>query len=82
MPKGRRSSGKATSGANFGFEAKLWLEADKLRGHMDAARYRHTFLGSAKHHLKHVLDRVHEDFPSQQLIEVHGGDRCTSRVWR
>ncbi|GAG00460.1 unnamed protein product, partial [marine sediment metagenome] len=25
-----------TTGANLGFETKLWAAADKLRGHMDA----------------------------------------------
>jgi hypothetical protein len=39
MPK--RSNAKiktADSTANLGFEAKLWLAADKLRNNMDAAR--------------------------------------------
>ena len=31
--------GKATGTANLGFEAKLWLTADKLRNNMDAAEY-------------------------------------------
>jgi type I restriction enzyme M protein len=37
-----KQSGKAASanGANLGFEAKLWLAADKLRNNMDAAEYR------------------------------------------
>jgi type I restriction enzyme S subunit len=34
----RRSSDKRDSTANLGFEAKLWLAADKLRSNMDAAR--------------------------------------------
>ena len=29
---GAKAGVKATSGANLGFEAKLWLAADKLRG--------------------------------------------------
>ena len=32
----------AQSGANLGFEAKLWLTADKLRNNMDAAEYKHV----------------------------------------
>ncbi len=36
MP-GARSSSKNNSTANLGFEAKLWLAADKLRSNMDAA---------------------------------------------
>ena len=33
------SNGTNTSTANLGFEAKLWLAADKLRNNMDAAEY-------------------------------------------
>ena len=34
--------GKANgNGANLGFEAKLWLTADKLGNNMDAAEYKH-----------------------------------------
>ena len=31
--------------ANIGFEEKLWSMADKLRGSMDAAEYKHVALG-------------------------------------
>ena len=31
--------------AELGFEAKLWLTADKLRNNMDAAEYKHVVLG-------------------------------------
>jgi type I restriction enzyme M protein len=34
-----------TSSANLGFEARLWLTADKLRNNMDAAEYKHVVLG-------------------------------------
>jgi hypothetical protein len=30
---------------NLGFEAKLWLAADKPRNNMDAAEYKHVVLG-------------------------------------
>ena len=42
-----RSGSKETkdSSANIGFEAKLWLAADKLRNNMDAAEYKHVVLG-------------------------------------
>ena len=33
------------SSASLGFEAKLWLTADKLRNNMDAAEYKHVVLG-------------------------------------
>lgn len=36
---------KNSSGANLGFEQKLWQTADKLRSNMDAAEYKHVVLG-------------------------------------
>ena len=39
------ASAKETSSATIGFEAKLWLAADKLRNNMDAAEYKHFVLG-------------------------------------
>ena len=30
------------NGANLGFEQKMWQAADKLRGNMDAAEYKHV----------------------------------------
>ena len=36
---------KNESSANLGFEAKLWLTADKLRNNIDAAQYKHVVLG-------------------------------------
>ncbi len=40
----RRNSKKDT-GANLGFESKLWQAADALRDNMDAAEYKHVVLG-------------------------------------
>jgi type I restriction enzyme M protein len=34
-----------SSGANLGFERKLWEAADELRSNMDAAEYKHVVLG-------------------------------------
>lgn len=43
----RKASSKpsAPSTASIGFEAILWLAADKLRNNMDAAEYKHVVLG-------------------------------------
>jgi type I restriction enzyme M protein len=49
------SSGVNGSAANLGFEAKLWLTADKLRNNMDAAEYKHVVLGLI--FLKYILRR-------------------------
>jgi type I restriction enzyme M protein len=47
---------KATkaSGAVIGFEEKLWLAADKLRGSLDPAEYKHVVLGLI--FLKYISD--------------------------
>ena len=46
------------NGANLGFEAKLWLAADKLRNNMDAAEYKHVVLGLI--FLKYISDAFEE----------------------
>ncbi|MHB1306896.1 MAG: type I restriction-modification system subunit M N-terminal domain-containing protein, partial [Limisphaerales bacterium] len=48
----------ADSSANLGFEAKLWLAADKLRNNMDAAEYKHVVLGLI--FLKYISDTFEE----------------------
>jgi len=47
-----------TTAANLGFEAKLWLAADKLRNTMDAAEHKHVVLGLI--FLKYISDRFDE----------------------
>lgn len=49
---------KSDSSANLGFEAKLWLTADKLRNNMDAAEYKHVVLGLI--FLKYISDTFEE----------------------
>jgi type I restriction enzyme M protein len=49
----KKESGKG-NGANLGFEEKLWLAADKLRGNLDAAEYKHVVLGLI--FLKYISD--------------------------
>ncbi len=54
----RTKSVKDTT-ANLGFEAKLWLAADKLRNNMDAAEYKHVVLGLI--FLKYISDSFAEN---------------------
>ena len=56
----KRTSSKSSNGnsANIGFEAKLWLAADKLRNNMDAAEYKHVVLGLI--FLKYISDSFDE----------------------
>src|SRR4029077_20402987 len=58
MARSSSSNRKTESGANIGFEAKLWLAADKLRSNMDAAEYKHVVLGLI--FLKYISDSFEE----------------------
>jgi type I restriction enzyme M protein len=66
----KKASGKAgsTTAANIGFEAKLWLAADKMRNNMDAAEYKHVVLGLI--FLKYISDAFEE--MHQKLIAGEG----------
>ena len=50
----KRRNLQAANGANLGFEEKLWHAADKMRGHMDPAEYKHVALGLI--FLKYISD--------------------------
>ena len=52
--KAHKADKAATSGAVIGFEEKLWLAADKLRGSMDPGEYKHVVLGLV--FLKYISD--------------------------
>lgn len=54
---------------NVGFEDKLWQTADKLRGSMDAAEYKHVVLGLI--FLKSVSDSLQEKY--NELVEEGSG---------
>lgn len=56
--RGRQKIPKKNNGAILGFEQTLWQAADKLRGHMDAAEYKHVVLGLI--FLKYIADAFEE----------------------
>lgn len=58
MPRPKSTSSANGSSATIGFEAKLWLAADKLRNNMDAAEYKHVVLGLI--FLKYISDTFEE----------------------
>ena len=58
MPRTKRDTTTKSNGANLGFEEKLWAAADKMRGHMDAAEYKHVVLGLI--FLKYISDAFEE----------------------
>ena len=57
----------SNGGANLGFEAKMWLAADELRGQVDAAEYKHVVLGLV--FLKYVSDAFEEHH--SHLLKEH-----------
>jgi type I restriction enzyme M protein len=63
-----RTTKKGDSTATIGFEAKLWLAADKLRNNMDAAEYKHVVLGLI--FLKYISDTFEEH--RAKLLEGQG----------
>lgn len=54
----KKAAARGKSAANLGFEATLWLAADKLRNNMDAAEYKHVVLGLI--FLKYISDAFEE----------------------
>jgi type I restriction enzyme M protein len=58
MARTKSNTAAAQSSATIGFEAKLWLTADKLRNNMDAAEYKHVVLGLI--FLKYISDTFEE----------------------
>ncbi|CAG0931660.1 partial Type I restriction enzyme EcoKI M protein, partial [Planctomycetaceae bacterium] len=58
MARVKSTRSTPASGAHLGFEAKLWLAADKLRNNMDAAEYKHVVLGLI--FLKYISDTFEE----------------------
>jgi type I restriction enzyme M protein len=68
--KSKKKANKTNKGANLGFEQKLWAAADKMRGHMDAAEYKHVALGLI--FLKHISDSFQELYDN--LIEEKYAD--------
>ena len=67
--KKKEGAGNSSGSGALGFEAKLWETADKLRGHMDAAEYKHVVLGLV--FLKYVSDAFEE---RHQQLEVAAAD--------
>ena len=64
---------KATgNGAALGFEAKLWLAADKLRNNLDAAEYKHVVLGLI--FLKYISDAFEEQHAKLLAEQDQGAD--------
>ena len=77
--KAKRATQAASNGANLGFEQKLWAAADKLRGHMDAAEYKHVVLGLV--FLKYISDAFlerYEALKADKLADPEDRDEYTA----
>ncbi len=70
-PKGKTAA-KAETGANLGFEAKLWAAADALRNNMDAAEYKHVVLGLI--FLKYISDAFEAKHAELDAQRQQGAD--------
>ncbi len=67
------------NGATLGFEQALWLAADKQRGHMDAAEYKHVVLGLI--FLKYISDafgELYEILAKQPYADPEDRDEYTA----
>lgn len=62
----KETKNKKSNGGNLGFEEKLWQAADKMRGHMDSAEYKHVVLGLI--FLKYISDAFEERRNQLQLL--------------
>ncbi|HEV8328026.1 MAG TPA: class I SAM-dependent DNA methyltransferase [Nitrospiraceae bacterium] len=69
--KGKVNS-KPETGANLGFEAKLWQMADGLRNNMDAAEYKHVVLGLI--FLKYISDAFEARHAELETQRKKGAD--------
>jgi type I restriction enzyme M protein len=75
MPSGKGKKGKKEkkeTGANLGFEAKLWAAADALRNNMDAAEYKHVVLGLI--FLKYISDAFEAKHSELDAQKKQGAD--------
>jgi type I restriction enzyme M protein len=63
-PKKSTAKNNGNSAAHLGFEAVLWATADKLRGNLDAAEYKHVVLGLI--FLKYISDAFEEKHAALQ----------------
>src|SRR5437588_2603378 len=86
MANKRKADSKPETGANLGFEAKLWQMADGLRNNMDAAEYKHVVLGLI--FLKYISDAFDAKHGELERDKAHGADpedpdeyRASSIFW-
>ena len=72
MGKKEKGGSNTDTGANLGFEAKLWQMADGLRNNMDAAEYKHVVLGLI--FLKYISDAFEDKHAELEGQRNQGAD--------
>jgi type I restriction enzyme M protein len=72
MASNKTKSKEKDTGANLGFEAKLWAAADALRNNMDAAEYKHVVLGLI--FLKYISDAFEAKHAELESQKAQGAD--------
>jgi len=70
--------GNGDGTANLGFEQKLWLAADKLRGNMDASEYKHVILGLI--FLKYISDSFESRLPAELRVQISQGAKLDKLI--
>ena len=72
MAKKEKTASTTDTGANLGFETKLWQMADGLRNNMDAAEYKHVVLGLI--FLKYISDAFEAKHAELEAEKKKGAD--------
>ncbi len=72
MPPRATALKKSNTSAPLGLESTLWAAADKLRGNLDAAEYKHVVLGLI--FLKYVSDAFAEKHAALVADQASGAD--------
>lgn len=74
MPR-KKANKKETNSAKLGFEETLWQAADKLRGHLDAAEYKHVVLGLIfLKYISDAFDELHQELEADEGVDPEDRD--------
>ena len=73
---GESEMAKKESSTLLGYEDKLWLAADKLRGSMDSSEYKHVALGLI--FLKYVSDAFGVSMTNRTNVATKEGSYATN----
>jgi type I restriction enzyme M protein len=75
----KKTTKKKDNSAKLGFEETLWQAADKLRGHLDAAEYKHVVLGLI--FLKYISDafiELYDELAADEYADPEERDEYTA----